>query len=46
VPQQEDDHGLVGAFASSSTYLVMSALELVLARALRALLGRESLEDR
>jgi hypothetical protein len=36
----------VGGFASSSTYLVMSALELVLARALRALLGRDSLQDR
>jgi hypothetical protein len=36
----------VGAFGASSAYLVLSALELVLARGVRSLLGREKLEDR
>jgi hypothetical protein len=37
---------LLGGFFASSVYLVGSALELVLARAVRAVVGREHLEER
>jgi hypothetical protein len=37
---------LVGSFAASAVYLVLTALELVLARGVRVLLGREKLEER
>lgn len=36
----------VGSFCASATYLLLSGVELVLARALRALLGLGHLEDR
>jgi MFS family permease len=36
----------VGGFVASSGYLLLTAVELVLARALRALLGREHLQER
>jgi hypothetical protein len=36
----------LGAFLASASYLVLSALELVLARGVRALLGRERLRER
>jgi drug/metabolite transporter (DMT)-like permease len=37
---------LLGGFVASSVYLLGSALELVLARAVRAVVGREHLEER
>jgi hypothetical protein len=37
---------LVAPFAASAVYLVLSALEFVLARAIRSLAGREELEER
>lgn len=36
---------LVAPFAASGTYLLLSALELLLARAVRAVIGREHLEE-
>jgi hypothetical protein len=36
----------VGPFAASGAYLLLSALELLLARAMRAIFGREHLEER
>jgi hypothetical protein len=37
---------LAGPFAASTAYLILSALELVLARAVRAVFGRQHLEER
>jgi hypothetical protein len=37
---------LVGGFVGSSVYLLATALELILARAIRKLIGREQLQER